>query len=148
MSAIAWIYPQDELLALTRENERAAAQMPAETGLDLTALRFRYRIEGDTPPWRPRNAFDDGSKVYIAFPERIDQGEMPPLFVLGEGGKAELVNYRVRRNYYIVDRLFAAAELRLGEDPQEVVRILRTDQTEQGPTLRTAPPTLRLHRER
>ena len=148
MSAIAWTYPHDELLAITTENERAAAQVPVETGLDLEALQFRYRIEGDTPPWRPHNAFDDGRKVYIEFPERIDQGEMPPLFVLGPEGKAELVNYRVRRNYYIVDRLFAAAELRLGEDPQAVVRILRTNRAEQGPALRTATPDLRPHRER
>jgi len=72
-------------------------------------------------------AFDDGAKVYIEFPARIDQGEAPPLFVVGPDGDSQLVNYRVRRNYYIVDRLFAAAELRLGSDPQQVVRISRTD---------------------
>lgn len=43
-------------------------------------------------------------------------------------GANGLVNYRVRRNYYIVDRLLAAAELRLGADPQQVVRISRTRQ--------------------
>jgi type IV secretion system protein VirB9 len=46
--------------------------------------------------------------------------------VVGTGGKSDLVNYRVRGNYYIVDRLFAAAELRLGEKHQDVVRITRT----------------------
>ena len=51
---------------------------------------------------------------------------MPPLFVIGPEGDAQLVNYRIRRNYMIVDRLFAAAELRLG-DRQRVVRIVRTD---------------------
>lgn len=35
----------------------------------------------------------------------------------------------MRGNYYIVDRLFAAAELRLGTKPQQVVRITRTDGT-------------------
>jgi hypothetical protein len=49
------------------------------------------------------------------------------LFVVGPEGDNQLVNYRVRGNYYIVDRLFAAAELRLGEKPQQVVRISRTD---------------------
>ena len=39
---------------------------------------------------------------------------MPPLFVLGPNGQSELVNYRVHPPYYIVDRLFAVAELRLG----------------------------------
>jgi len=36
------------------------------------------------------------------------------------------VNYRINGAYYIVDRLFGAAELRLGEDDQQVVRIVRT----------------------
>jgi type IV secretory pathway VirB9-like protein len=47
------------------------------------------------------------------------------LFVLGETGDAQLVNYRVVGRFYIVDRLFAAAELRLGEKKQAIVRIVR-----------------------
>lgn len=36
-----------------------------------------------------------------------------------------LVNHRARQNYYAVDRLFAAAELRLGDkDSQRRVRIV------------------------
>lgn len=47
---------------------------------------------------------------------------------IGPAGGTELVNYRIRENYMIVDRLFAAAELRLGDgDSQRVVRIVRTD---------------------
>lgn len=57
---------------------------------------------------------------------RLDQGEAPPLFVVGPLGDSQLVNYRVSGNHYIVDRLFAAAELRLGENPQQIVRISRT----------------------
>ena len=53
---------------------------------------------------------------------------MPPLFVVGaDGSTSELVNYRIRGATMIVDQLFAAAELRLGSDPQQVVRITRTD---------------------
>jgi len=48
---------------------------------------------------------------------------MPPRFVLGPEGSAELVNYRARQNYFVVDRLFAAAELRLGGEHQQKVRI-------------------------
>ena len=65
-------------------------------------------IEGDNPPWRPVNAYDDGRKVYIEFSPGIGQGEMPPLFVIGQDGKPELVNYRVYKNILIADRLFAA----------------------------------------
>jgi type IV secretion system protein VirB9 len=53
---------------------------------------------------------------------------MPPLFVVGaEGDTSELVNYRVRGNYMIVDRLFAAAELRFGAARSEARAHLRTD---------------------
>ena len=129
MASVSWIYPKDELIALRRRNALADAAAPVETALDIHSLRFRYAIEGDNPPWRPLRAFDDGKKVYIEFPRAIGQGEMPPLFIVGPEGKtSELVNYRVRSNHMIVDRLFAAAELRLGDGGSERrVRIVRTD---------------------
>ncbi|MFO1096881.1 MAG: P-type conjugative transfer protein TrbG [Xanthobacteraceae bacterium] len=129
MASVSWIYAQDQLIALRRQNAWADAVAPVETGLDIDNLRFRYAIDGDNPPWRPLRAFDDGKKVYIAFPRGIAQGEMPPLFIVGPEGKtSELVNYRVRASHMIVDRLFAAAELRLGDGGSERrVRIVRTD---------------------
>ena len=128
MASVSWQYPEDQLIALRRQNQDAAAAAPIATGVDISNLNFRYAIQGDNPAWRPLRAFDDGEKVYIAFPTGIRQGEMPPLFVIGPAGGSELVNYRVRQNYYIVDRLFAAAELRLGDkDSEQRVRIVRTD---------------------
>ncbi len=127
MASVSWLYPQDELIALKRQNTSAAAAKPVETGIDVAKLRFRYEITGDTPPWRPLSAFDDGSKVYIEMPHALAQGEAPPLFIIGAEGDGQLVNYRVRQNYYIVDRLFGAAELRLGGNNQQIVRISRTD---------------------
>ena len=126
MASVSWHYPEDELIALRRENEAAEAALPVAREIAIEELRFRYRIAGDTPPWRPLRAFDDGRQVFIEFPRGIGQGEMPPLFVIGPEGEGQLVNYRIRRNYMIVDRLFAAAELRLG-DRQQRVRIERTD---------------------
>ncbi|CAH2396932.1 MULTISPECIES: P-type conjugative transfer protein TrbG [Mesorhizobium] len=127
MAAISWTYSEDQIVALRQRNAQAEATMPVASNVALENIRFRYSIRGDTPPWRPTRAFDDGSKVYIEFPRRIDQGEAPPLFIVGSDGGNQLVNYRMRGNYYIVDRLFAAAELRLGTKQQQVVRITRTD---------------------
>src|SRR6185437_1453836 len=128
MASVSWQYPEDQLIALRRQNQEADAAAPIATGVDLASINFRYAIQGDNPAWRPLRAFDDGKKVYIEFPSGIAQGEMPPLFVIGPAGGSELVNYRVNRNYYIVDRLFAAAELRLGDkDSERRVRIIRTD---------------------
>ncbi|CAN7697176.1 P-type conjugative transfer protein TrbG [Mesorhizobium sp. LjRoot246] len=128
MASVSWQYPQDQLIALRRQNAQASAARPVAAGVDIQKLNFRYRVEGDAAPWRPLRAFDDGAKVYIEFPPGIGQGEMPPLFVIGPSGGSELVNYRARQNYYVVDRLFAAAELRLGDKTSEKrVRIVRTD---------------------
>ena len=125
MAALSWTYPTDELLALKKQNDEAKAAMPVETGVSLNSLNFDYTITGDSPAWRPLRAFDDGRHVYIEFSATLDRGEAPPLFVVGEGGSTDLVNYRVRGNYYIVDQLFSAAELRLGKDKQQIVRISR-----------------------
>jgi P-type conjugative transfer protein TrbG len=129
MASVSWQYPQDQLIALRRQNAEARAAEPAASGIDLTRVNFRYSIAGDRAPWKPLRAFDDGRQVFIEFPRGIAQGEMPPIFVVGpEGGTSELVNYRIRANYMIIDRLFAAAELRFGDGKhQQHVRISRTD---------------------
>lgn len=126
MAAIRWSYPADALLALRRRETEAAAAAPVAGGFDVEALNFDYRISGDDPPWRPLRAFDNGRQVLIEFPPSIAVGEAPPLFVLDEKGVAELVNYRVSGRYYVVDRLFDRAELRLGGKKQKIVRIVRS----------------------
>lgn len=128
MASVSWTYPHDALIALQSRNAAAASAAPVATGVDVSALNFRYRIEGDRAPWKPVRAFDDSAQVFIEFPAGISQGEMPPLFVTGPAGDAELVNYRVQGRYMVVDRLFAAAELRLGDKRSEQrVRIVRDD---------------------
>ena len=129
MASVSWSYPQDALIALRRRNDAAAGATPVASS-DLPSIEninFRYRIEGDHPAWRPVRAFDDGRQVFIEFPSGIGQGEMPPLWIIGSAGDAQLVNYRIRSRYMVVDRLFGGAELRLGGDRQRRVRIIRTD---------------------
>lgn len=120
MPSVAWYYPET-----VREKSHSVSLRPVIP--DPSQRVFRYAIEGDSPPWRPLTAYDDGRKVYVEFPQGIVQGEMPPLFVIGPDGRTELVNYRAYGNVLIVDRLFAAAELRLGGERQQKVRVVRTD---------------------
>ena len=120
MASVSWSYPADELIALRREEEQAARAAPATEGFTLEALNFDYRISGDEPDWRPIRVFDDGRRTLVEFPPDVVQGEMPPFFVVGAGGAAELVNYRVSGRYLIVDRLFHKAELRLGAGRRQV----------------------------
>lgn len=129
-NAVSWYYPQEEL----RDAEAKAAQITAQAkqtvlaGVSVENLNDGYSVkvtQGKTPEWLPTHVFDDGSKTYIAFPLNLGTTSAPPLFILGNDGKADLVNYRVKGHYYIVDRLFERAQLRLGEDPQTVVEIAR-----------------------
>lgn len=126
MASVSWTYPQDALIALAARNRDAAATAPVVPGINIDALNFQYRIEGDRPAWRPLRAFDDGRQVFIELPPSIAQSDLPPLFITGAQGEGELVNYRVRGSYLVVDRLFEGAELRLSAGKSEQrVRILR-----------------------
>jgi len=125
MAALSWTYPADQLIALRRAADQAAAAAPVSEGLAVDNLRFNYAISGDAPAWRPLRAFDDGRQTFVEFPASIAVGDAPPLFVVGPTGEAELVNYRVRGRFYVVDRIFDVAELRLGTKKQQVVRIAR-----------------------
>lgn len=76
------------------------------------------------PAWMPEKVWDDGLKTYVQFPKDIASSEMPPLFIRTAEG-LELVNYRTQGTLYEIDRIFDAAELRLGRKKPVVVSILR-----------------------
>ncbi len=121
MPAVAWAYPQSP--ADRHLSVPATPVIPA-----AAARNYRYGLTGDTPPWKPIAVYDDGRKVYVEFPRGIVQGELPPLFIIGPEGEAQIANSRIYHNVLIVDRLFGAAELRLGSGKhQQTVRIVRTD---------------------
>ena len=122
MPAVAWTYRQPAGSA--RQAIPATPVIPA-----VAARNYRYSLTGSSnPPWKPVAVYDDGRRVYVEFPRGIVQGEMPPIFVIGPEGEAQIVNSRIYQHILIVDRLFGAAELRLGSgDHQQTVRIVRTD---------------------
>lgn len=114
MASVSWSYPEHELIALRQAEAERTRIAPVAAGLDLAALNFSYSLSGDKPGWRPIRVFDDGRQLFVEFAESIARDEMPPLFVTGDKGEAELVNYRVTGRFMIVDRLFSRGELRLG----------------------------------
>ena len=121
MPAVAWAYPQPT--GGGRQAVPATPVIPA-----VAARNYRYGLTGSNPPWKPIAVYDDGRRVYVEFPRGIVQGEMPPIFVIGPEGEAQIVNSRIYQHILIVDRLFGAAELRLGGgNRQQTVRIVRPD---------------------
>lgn len=120
--SVRFYYPQEtvqrwaEAAAAAREGarkerEREVARLPL---VSPERLNFAYRISGDRVPWRPVQAFDDGTRVFIQMPGAMSATEAPALLVLGGGDDPALVNYRLRGRYYVVDKLFTEAVLVLG----------------------------------
>lgn len=123
MASVAWRYPEPPVLAAAETEPPIPAQ---ERSLEPGPVSNRYRISGPAVAWRPVRAWDDGRQVFVEFPESVARDKLPPLFVVGRFGRSDLVNYRVRGRHMVVDRLFQAAELRLGErGAEQRVRITR-----------------------
>lgn len=127
MAAVSWQYPQRVQRASLDRLRSQALRQPAPPSVDLDNLNFAYRVEArqGNPHWKPTRVFDDGRRTFIRFPAGFQQGEAPALFVAARDGQSQMVNYRVRNEHYIVDRLFSTAELRVGSDAADVVRISR-----------------------
>jgi type IV secretion system protein VirB9 len=124
-AALSWTYPQETLIALKRAAAEAQAVQAVAGGIEVDQLHFDYAVSGDKPAWRPLRAFDDGRQTFIEFPATLAVGEAPPIFLLDREGEAQLVNYRLKGRFYVVDRIFDVAELRLGTKHQQIVRISR-----------------------
>jgi P-type conjugative transfer protein TrbG len=125
VSRVAFVYNDDdggkkwkEHFAEQKREELTAARVPArqDSGLLISAdrLNFAYQVKGGDESIRPRRVFDDGSKTYIQMSPGVTNREAPVLVVLGQDGKGEMVNYRMKEQTYIVDRLFERAQLVLG----------------------------------
>jgi type IV secretion system protein TrbG len=125
VSRVAFVYNDDdggkkwkEHFAEQKREDVAAARTPMrqDSGLLIAVdhLHFDYEIKGGDENVRPRRVFDDGEKTYLQMSANVLNREAPVLVVLGKDGKGEMVNYRVKEQTYIVDRLFERAQLVLG----------------------------------
>ena len=131
-TAVAWNYPSDNLNSL-RPVLSSAPGRTTPTATQSRAIsdpsRFSYNfeitlVEGDDPVWKPVDVFSDGQKTYIRFANDLGAVDAPPLFIIGSEEETGLVNYRVDRNFYVVDRPIDRAVLQHG-DPRSVVTIQR-----------------------
>jgi type IV secretion system protein TrbG len=132
MAGVEWSYPSDDAARRREALARAERERHALTAVsDLQALRFDYEIRA-TPgarAWTPTLVFDDGLKTFIRFRQPVAAASAPILLISRSGTTrdAKYVNYRVKGDLYVIDRLIDAAELRLpnDEDGQDIVRITR-----------------------
>jgi type IV secretion system protein TrbG len=137
MQEVEFYYPE-ELLGAMRAADDAAAKAKQETAqeiaidppgdsagsvlkvaaVDPSQLNFAYEIDGPNVPWRPLRVFDDHSHVYLEMPASMKSSQAPALLIAASGG-TQMVNYRVRGSYFVVDRLFEKGVLLAGVGRQQ-----------------------------
>ncbi len=134
---VSWIYSKDVLLEIGADApasigrpQGSGADSPSSgsveeglragsdpAGLRPDSLRFRFEIQGDAP-FRPIVVFDDGRFTYFKMPAKLQ--ELPALFVVVEGNDYALVNFEVRGDYLVAQRLIETAVLKLGRSEVKV----------------------------
>jgi type IV secretion system protein VirB9 len=122
VARVAFAYPDDEdnerkwqqQLAEQKDRQNKSARIAELPPNAVESMFFDYRLKGGDDTIRPVRVFDDGKKTYIQISAAAKNREAPVLVVIGADGKQEMVNYRVKDDMYIVDRLFERAELILG----------------------------------
>jgi len=121
VARVGFAYPDDDdnerkwqqQLAEQKDQQARSARIAELAPNALESMFFNYRLKGDDSIL-PVRVFDDGRKTYIQISQTAKNREAPVLVVIGPDGKQEMVNYRVKDDMYIVDRLFDKAELILG----------------------------------
>jgi type IV secretion system protein VirB9 len=126
MASVEWRYPQGDngFVQTFKNDDSDATNNIISQGVNLNQLNFKYRTQltgGLQPGWMPEMVFNDGNKVYIEFPQKMQ--EAPTLFVGNAPENDKIVNYRVEGNYYIVDGLPLEFQLRSGQKKPTVVQI-------------------------
>ena len=123
-NAQKWQKQMRDQQVAAKQTKREAEALPAL--LAVEKLNFGYRVNGGNEHLRPLRVYDDAAKVYIQMPSAVEHREAPVLLVVGNDGKGEMTNYRVRGQTYIVDRLFDRAHLVLGSGKKaQKVEIIR-----------------------
>ena len=87
--------------------------------IDPALMSSDYTVsypKGNPPEWLPTMVLDDGGKTYIVLPDTVIHHELPAVF--GENG--ELVNFRVKDNVVVIDRLMRKMQLKLRDVTVEI----------------------------
>ncbi len=104
-----------EALAVTPLGARGQGREAQDAGLPLAALHFGYRwTRSGKYPWTPAAVFDDQVHTYIRLPGSGVGQEAPVLLLIDRRGATALLNYTIRGQYYVTDRVFERAALVLG----------------------------------
>lgn len=125
--ALRFSYPQDTLsdwntfIAANREQQEKDVALKPSYAMSAEDLFFGYKIvDKKKVPWKPIRVFDDGTKTYIQMPKKYRALEAP-VVLFYEGKHQKLVNYRVKGELYIVDRIMSGKAVMIAGNAQVVI---------------------------
>jgi P-type conjugative transfer protein TrbG len=129
VTSVAFFYPEEDQQAW-KEFDKAGAHGgsgvtgPAADDMPTVAvnrLNFDYKIKvvKGKPLFKPLRAMDDGYHTWIAMNEDIVQGEAPALIGISRRGEEQMINYRLKRNLYVIDGVVYKLALVTGVGPDQ-----------------------------
>jgi len=105
---LKFIYPDEGVGNVIQQFSTSGKPDFSEPG----KYNFNYTISGD-PSISPTQIFDDGEFTYFKFPKK--NAEIPAFFIVHPNLREEMVNYHMRGDYVVVERVTARYTLRNGE---------------------------------
>jgi len=100
---------QQSMINSSSSNDQNSQVVDSSTTMDLNHINFNYKLSGSAP-WKPVRVFDDGTHTFIQFPGIVSRMDLPAIFI-SKGAEKQLVNFRYKAPYYVVDALFEKAVL-------------------------------------
>ncbi len=107
--AMKFYYPESDVAAI---NVSAFDDLP-DIENEPEKYNFRYSLRGGDRT-APIRIFDDGEFTYFEF--RNKNADVPAFYIVDSMGNEELVNFRTRGDYIIVERVHSMFTLRSGPD--------------------------------
>jgi type IV secretion system protein VirB9 len=104
-----FIYPQADASAVDYSNVEPVPDFESEP----EKYNFNYSVRGASII-EPIRIFDNGEFTYFEF--RDKNAEIPAFFRVDSAGNEELINFRKRGNYIVVERVDSRFTLRRGAD--------------------------------
>lgn len=117
---VSFLYPErDQEIKLRKEIEAGAvdaertrlADQIIAPSIDPTSLDFGYKIEGNAP-FRPNTVYTNGKFTFLVMPNVQDS---PAVFLMDEEGNPSLINWQVKGQMLVVERMAQRLLLKLGK---------------------------------
>lgn len=129
MPRIGFYYPQDkaDTINVGLPPDKIENNDSKQPKINMENIKYDYRIRGDKGlSWYPTSVFEDGCKVFIRMPDKVDRSQLPIFMMVDRRGQAEVVNYRYFKPYFVVDTIFDQGALILGTNRyRQIINLIK-----------------------